>query len=121
MFGILMGTASLFGYTQNFELLLWIVIALVTAVFIARTTTHKIFLHGILAGIGMGLSNTIVQIAFFSLYVQHNPHAASELEIFTKTLSPQWFLLISSPFIGGIYGSLIGAVSVAAAKFHHPK
>ncbi len=121
LFGILMGTASLFGYTQNIELPLWIIIALITAIFIARTTTHKIFLHGVLAGIGMGLSNAIVQIAFFSLYVQHNPHASSELEHFTETLSPQWFLFLSSPFIGGLYGSLIGALCVAAAKFHHPK
>lgn len=116
-----MGTASLFGFTQNYELLLWIAIALASALLIARTTTHKIFLHGIFSGIGMGLSNAMVQIAFFSLYVQHNPHAASELEHFTNTFSPQWFLFISSPFVGGIYGSLIGALSVAAAKFHHPK
>jgi hypothetical protein len=116
-----MGIASLFGYTQNIELLLWIIIALVAAVLIARTTTHKIFLHGVLAGVGMGLLNTMVQITFFSLYVQHNPYAASELEHFSDSFSPQWFLLITSPFVGGIYGSLIGALCVVASKFHHPK
>ncbi len=121
LFGLLMGTASLFGYTQNYELPLWIAIALVSAVVIARTTTHKIFLHGVLAGIGMGLSTAMVQIAFFALYVKHNPHAASELEHFTNVFSPQWFLFISSPFVGGMYGALIGALSVAASKFHHPK
>ncbi len=63
----------------------------------------------------------MVQIAFFSLYVKHNPHAVSGLVHFTDALTPQWFLFISSPFVGGIYGSLIGALSVAASKFHHPK
>jgi hypothetical protein len=121
LFGLLMGTASLFGYTQNYELLLWIAIALASALLIARTTTHKIFLHGVLAGVGMGLSNAMVQISFFSLYVQHNSHAAAELEHFTNAFSPQWFLFVSSPFVGGMYGSLIGALSVAASKFHHPK
>ena len=116
-----MGTASLFGYTQNIELLLWIIIALVSAVLIARITTHKIFLHGMLAGIGMGLSNIMVQITFYSLYVKNNPHTVTDLEQFAEVLTPQWFLFISSPFVGAMYGSLIGALSVAAAKFHHPK
>jgi hypothetical protein len=121
LFGMVMGIASLFGYTQNLELSLWIAIALISALLIARTTTHKIFLHGVLAGIGIGISNVMIQIAFFSLYAQNNSHTASELEHFTDMFSPQWFLFLSSPFVGGIYGSLIGALSVAASKFHHPK
>ncbi|MFA6470368.1 MAG: hypothetical protein WCW35_15850 [Bacteroidota bacterium] len=121
LFGVLMGTASLFGFTQNIELPLWIVIALITAVLIARSTTHKMFLHGVLAGLGIGVSNAVVQIAFFTMYMQNNPNAASELEHFSSTFTPQWFLFISSPIVGGIYGALIGALSVAAAKFHHPK
>lgn len=118
---MLMGTASLFGYTQSVELLLWILIALACALFIARITTYKIFLHGTLTGIGMGLSNAMVQIAFFSLYAKNNPRSAFDLEQITVYLSPQWFLFVSSPVVGGIYGALIGALSVAAAKFHHPK
>jgi hypothetical protein len=118
---MLMGTASLFGYTRNIELVLWIIISLISALFITRTTTHKIFLHGVMAGIGMAISNVMVQIAFFSLYVQHNPRAAEDLDRFTEIVTPQWFLFISSPFVGGIYGLLIGGLCIAAAKFHHPK
>ncbi|MHB1051303.1 MAG: hypothetical protein ACYC09_14585 [Bacteroidota bacterium] len=119
--GVCMGGVSLFGYTQQIELILWTIIALATAFFIARTTSHNIFVHGFLAGLGMGILNAAVQAVGFSLYAQYNEFAAAEIKNFSSGMSPRLFIMLSSLFIGGIYGSVIGALSLAAAKFHHPK
>lgn len=119
--GACMGGVSLFGYTQNIELILWIIIALAAAFFIARTTTHGVFMHGFLAGLGMGVLNAAVQAAGFDLYAQHNEFAAAEIKNFSAGMSPRFFILLSSLLIGSLYGLVIGALSVAAAKFHHPK
>lgn len=119
--GACMGALSLFGYTANTELILWTVIALIAAIFVARITTNKIFLHGVFIGIGSGIANAGVQILFFGLFVRNNQFAAAELRHFSSVLSPQMFILLSSPVIGGVYGLIIGALSVAASKFHHPK
>ena len=121
LIGAVMGGVSLFGYTQRIELILWTIIALATAFFIARTTSHNIFVHGFLAGLGMGILNAAVQSVGFSIYAQYNEFAAAEIKNFSSGMSPRIFIMLSSLFIGGIYGLVIGALSLAASKFHHPK
>lgn len=50
LLGLIMGVASLFGWTQNIELVLWIIIAVVAAFGIATNRAGRPFLHGLLAG-----------------------------------------------------------------------
>lgn len=119
--GACMGAFSLYGYTANRELVLWTVIALGAAFSVARATSDKVFLHGVLSGMGIGILSATVQVVFFETYVHHNQFAASELRHFSEGFSPQLFLILSSPVVGGFYGLIIGALSIAAAKFHHPK
>lgn len=121
LIGAGMGIMSLFGITQQIELALWVIIALATAFFIARTTSHKVFLHGVLAGIGMGLFSAAVQSLFFDLYAEHNQIGAAEIRNFSFGYPPPLFIILTSPLIGGLYGLVIGALSLAASKFHHPK
>jgi hypothetical protein len=121
LIGACMGGMALFGITQQIELALWMIIALATAFFIARTTSHKIFLHGVLAGIGMGVFSAAVQSVFFNLYTEYNQIGAAEIQSFSLGFPPPVFILLTSPVIGGLYGLVIGALSLAASKFHHPK
>jgi len=119
--GIMMGTLSLFGLTGGIELVLWTAVALVSAFAVARRTSARLFLHGLFIGLLCGAGNAAVQVLFFGLYVEHNPAAAAELRHFSGTLTPQLFLLLTAVPVGAVYGAVIGSLSAAAARFHHPK
>lgn len=121
LFGIGMGIASLFGLTENFEIYEWILIALLSAYFLSKQTTHKVFLHGIYTGIAMGILFAVVQASFFGLYLENNPSSAEDWQQAIGGFNPQFFVLLLSPVVGGVYGLVIGALSVAAGKFHIPK
>ena len=121
LIGIPMGTASLFGLTRGIELYLWIVIALITAVVVARSSNRKLFLHGLLAGTGMGIANGIVQAFFLPIYLSHNPEAAQQINGTTFGFLPEIFVFLFSPVIGMIYGVVVGGLCAAAGKFHTPK
>ncbi len=118
--GALMGAASLFGLTRGIELYLWIVIALTTAVVVARTTNQKQFLHGFLSGTGMGIVNGIVQALFLPIYLSYNPDAAGQLSQNSFGFLPEVFIFLFSPVIGIVYGLVVGGVCAAAGKFYKP-
>jgi hypothetical protein len=115
-----MGAASLFGLTRGIELYLWIVIALIVAVVVARTSNQKQFLHGFLSGTGMGIANGIVQAFFLPIYLSHNPEAADQLNQNSFGFLPEVFIFLFSPLIGIVYGIVVGGFCAAAGKFHKP-
>jgi hypothetical protein len=119
--GAAMGIASLYGLTAHIEMEEWIVIALFTAYILSKQTTHKLFLHGVFIGIISGLAFSIIQTLFFSMYLKNNPSAATTFNTIFSDSDPKIFIVLTSPVIGGVYGVIIGAFSVAASRFHVPK
>ncbi|HLG94261.1 MAG TPA: hypothetical protein VI546_05440 [candidate division Zixibacteria bacterium] len=115
-FGVLMGILSLFGYTQGIEWLLWLVIAIICSVVIAKTVSGKFFLTGLLVGILDGVFNSIVQSVFFDAYLSHNPRAAEGFGPIPGGLDPRFFILIAGPFIGLLYGLVLGLFAWLAGK-----
>lgn len=117
LLGVAMGVLSLFGLTRHgIEPALWLVIALLGAFWIGRRAGAKPFLHGLLAGLGCGALNGLVQAAFFGRYLASNPESA---EAFSKTpggLDPRLFVLVFSTVIGIVYGLVVGGLSVLAAR-----
>ena len=121
LFGVGIGIASLFGFTEGVEFYWWIVVALVTAYILAKQTSHKLFLHGFYSGLGMGICHVFVLFIFFDLYVVHNPSIANGFTSIPGDIEPRTFFLITSPVIGGLYGLMLGALAQIAAMFHIPK
>jgi tetrahydromethanopterin S-methyltransferase subunit G len=115
-FAIAMGIASVFAYTQGMELYCWIVIACICAFVLARNVTQKLFLHGLLVGIALGSVNGSVQSAFYSTYVQNNPQVAEQMSQNPLPFPPAVFVLLSSPFIGALYGVVVGLLTLLAAN-----
>ena len=116
VFGVLMGFLSLFGYTQGIEWLLWFVIALVCSVFIGKMLSGKYFLTGLLVGLLYGIFNSIVQSIFFAAYVSHNARAAEGFGPIPGGLDPRFFVLIAGPFIGLLYGLVLGLFAWLTGK-----
>ncbi|HXF49785.1 MAG TPA: hypothetical protein VNL73_10245 [Verrucomicrobiae bacterium] len=120
-FGVLMGVLSLFGYTGRIERLLWLVIAVICAVIIAKVVPGKLFLTGLLVGLFDGVFNSIVQSAFFATYLTNNPKVAQGFGPVPGGLDPRFFVLIAGPFVGLLYGLVVGFLAWLAGKlFHKP-
>ncbi len=119
LFGGAIGAASLFGWTHNIELFLWIGAALIAPVILARTTTHKLFLHGLYSGIAMGIVKSIFQILFWNTYISNNPQYVESFT--TISMDARMFILVIGSIFGLVFGIILGGFSTAASKFHQPK
>ncbi len=115
-FGVLMGLLSLFGYTQGIEWLLWLLIAVICSVFIGKMLSGKYFLTGLVVGLLDGILNSIVQSVFFDAYLSNNPKAAEGFGPIPGGLDPRIFVLIAGPFIGLLYGLVLGFLAWLTGK-----
>lgn len=117
VFGVLMGGASVFGFTQGIEWLLWLIIALISAFLMARSLQTRFFASAFLTGLLMSLLNGLTQSVFFQTYLAHNVPVAEGFQQFQEGLNPRVFVLFSSVVIGSIYGALIGLLTLLGRKF----
>ena len=118
--GIAMGISSIFGLTRDFEPFLWIIIALIVPVVIAKNTSQRLFFHGLLTGLGIGIVHSVIQSLFFDLYLSMHPDIIQQFQQ-QSFLSPRAFMIVVGPFIGIVYGAILGGLSVAAGKFFTPR
>lgn len=114
--GAAMGVASVFGLTQGIELYLWIVIALVVAVIVARKVRHRQFLNGFWVGIIGGAASPLIQVALWTTYINYNPELAREFEQVPAAFDPRTFVLAASPLIAAFSGVVQGALAWTAGK-----
>jgi hypothetical protein len=118
--GIALGASSIFGLTHDSEPYFWILIALIVPVVIAKNTSQKIFFHGLLAGLGICIVYAAIQSTFFNMYLSTHPEIILQFQQ-QSFLSPRAFLIVVGPFIGIIYGAVLGGLSTAARKFFTPQ
>ena len=115
LFGILMGLNSVFGVIKNIEWLLWLIIAIVSAYVLNKQTKKLLVTHAVITGLFIGILNAIVQSSLFDSYFVNNP----EIEGFKQwpiTVEPQYFLLMAGPFVGIVYGLVIGLFALIIKK-----
>ena len=116
-FGLAMGVASLLGLIpRGVELWLWLAIALICAVWIAKQVPSRRFMHGFLTGLISGMLSPLIQVAFFSLYLRNNAYAAESFRQVPAGFSPRLLVLIMTPVIGIIYGLCLGLLAWVAGK-----
>lgn len=114
-FGLAMGVASLYGYTQGIEPYLWIGIAIVGAGVLVRRAKGRLFANGFAVGFMDGIWNGVIEASFFSTYSANNPDAIARFQDGQFSLSPLSFL-ISSPVIGLLYGLFLGLMTWGLGK-----
>ncbi len=116
LFGIVMGFASVFGLTQNYEFIYWLIIAVISGIVIAKVADRQIFTKGVVVGLFMGIFNAVIQAAMFDTYLQRNPESLDGFKRLPMTLEPQYVILFSGPFIGILYGIVIGLIAFLIDK-----
>ncbi len=114
LFGIIMGSLSLFGYTQGIEWILWLASGLFIAFLIAKYAPKRVFMHGLWVGVIQGILKSLVAFAGWDLYTKHN-----DMESFNQPsqLTDNFMMLIIGIVIGSVYGVILGLISVFFKKF----
>lgn len=116
LFGVVMGVASLFGFTRGIEPFLWLLIFVFYAWRIAKNAPGKFFLHGFLVSVLNGIWISIIHAAFFSLYVKNNPEMLESFSKLPPSLSPRLMMLIIGPIVGVLFGVIAGLFALVGAK-----
>jgi hypothetical protein len=116
LFGVVMGLLSLGGVTQGIEWFLWLVIAVLSAVPIAKRGGTSLFGTGFLVGLLDGIFNSIIQALFFEAYLANNQQMSVQMSQIPGDLDPRIFVMLAGPVIGAAYGTIIGLISMLARR-----
>ena len=116
LFGVAVAIASLFGLTRNIEPILWLVIFIFYAVWIAKHIGGKYFLHGFLVSLLNGVWISLIHAAFFSMYIANNPEMMESYQKLPQFISPRVMILITGPIIGMVTGLVAGVFALVAGK-----
>lgn len=107
-FGVLMGVASVLGFTKGLEGLLWLAIAGVCVWLVVRRVPSRWFLHGFCVGLAGGTAAPIIQVLFFSTYMANNPDLATKFAEIPGGMEPRTFFLVFTPGIAMVSGLVLG-------------
>ncbi|HWC54041.1 MAG TPA: hypothetical protein VG676_10690 [Chitinophagaceae bacterium] len=110
LFGILMGTLSVLGFTKKAEPILWLIVGFFTAYMISRKVSEMIFWHGFIIGIFWGCLSAAIQSIFFKTYLKNNPKYAEAFQKNTKIKS-RYLILLVGPLMGLLTGTVLGGLA----------
>lgn len=116
LFGLAMGTATVYVVPSNVEPFCWLGIFLVCAVIIARVAPGRYFLHGLLTSIVNSVWITASHVLMYDAYIANHQ---KELEMMSKmnvSFSPRMMMLLTGPVVGVVSGVILGLFAVVAAK-----
>ena len=110
LFGILIGTLSVLGFTKKAEPILWLIVGVFTAFMISRRVSGMIFWYGFIIGIFWGCFSAMIQSMFFETYLKNNPKYA---EAFSKSsrFKPRYLILLVGPMLGLLTGTVLGGLA----------
>ncbi len=115
--GAVMAVLSVYGILQSgFELVIWILFGLISAYLIAKIGGRMPFVEGTVVGILSGLVNAVIQSAMFNTYLLNNPQSLDGFKELPVAMQPQYVILFAGPFIGIIYGIIVGIIALSLRK-----
>jgi hypothetical protein len=120
LFGMGMALATVSLVPENWDVVFWVPIFIACAVFIARNTKGKYFLHGLLVCLLNCAWITAAHIYYADTYLAHHAgEKASYLSVnnaLHANLSITQAMLVMGPFIGIISGLVLGLFAFIAAR-----
>lgn len=121
LFGALMGILNVFGLTGSLEWVLWLIIALISALILERTSEKMLVTQGFMVGFLASLINGIITAIFWEKYLANNPEVLTRLSEMPEGLAPEFYMIIASVLIGFVYGLFIGLIVFLTRKMKTKK
>lgn len=120
MFGLVMGIATVFWIPSNVEPFFWLLIFLICAYVIGRSS-EKPFFTGILLGLANCVWITMAHILLFGQYLERHTREAAMMKSMPLPNSPRMMMALTGPLVRLISGIIMGLLAVLAAKLVRPK
>ena len=114
LFGLVMGTATVFVIPSTVEPFCWLVIFLVSAWAIIRRAPGRPFGHGVLVGLANSVWVTGAHLVFFNAYIAGHQREMDVLAHSPLPTHPRVMMLGMGPLAGLISGMIIGFLALLA-------
>ena len=105
-FGLVMGILNTLGYTQNYDIYIWIIILIGSAFLISKKVNSKIFIHCLLIGLCWGVDASFIEALFYKTYINNNIYA-SDFYSQISFINPRISLILLGVFCGFISGIVL--------------
>jgi len=105
LFGIFIGIFSVFGWSQNSQPFIWLLIAAITSFYLYKNLKNRIFIHCIIIGISWGFDCALVMVLFFKTYHLNNPLFVNE--ILNISSSYPKTILITLGLLAGVFSGIL--------------
>lgn len=110
-----MAFATVATISSSAEPVFWLVIFVGCSYFVARRAGGKYFLHGFLISLVNSVWITLVHVSFHDSYLANHPDQVAmgeKMHLGTSAAS----MLFMGPFIGAIFGLILGLFCFGASK-----
>lgn len=116
LFGLAMGTATVYVVPSNVEPFCWLGIFIICAIIIARVAPGRYFLHGLMVSIVNSVWITASHVLMYDAYIANHQKEFEMMQSMKVSLSPKVMMLLTGPVVGVVSGVVLGLFSVVAAK-----
>jgi hypothetical protein len=116
LFGLAMAISTAFFLPGKIEMIFWLVIFLIVAYLVAKKAPGKYFLYGFLISLVNSVWVTSAHVLFFKNYMALNPEMWEQVAKMPMPEHPRMMMAITGPFIGVIFGIILGLFCWAASK-----
>jgi len=116
LFGLVMAIATVYWIPGNIEMWIWLPIFIVCAYFIAKRCKSQYFLHGFMVSIFNSFWVTSAHILLYQTYIMNHAKEAEMMAKMPMPDSPRLMMLMTGPFIGILFGLILGLFAFIASK-----
>lgn len=116
LFGLAMGTATVYVVRSNVEPFYWLAIFIICAVIIARAAPGRYFLHGLTVSVVNSAWITASHVLMYDAYIANHQKELETMTSMNASMSPKVMMLLTGPVVGFVSGVVLGLLSLAAAK-----
>lgn len=116
LFGLAMAILTVFWIPQSVEPLVWLVIFVLCAYFVAKQVATGHFLHGFLISIVNSIWITTLHVVFYEVYMNHHPELMEVNTHLPMQNHPRVFMAVTGPFVGAVFGLVLGFFCFVGSK-----
>lgn len=116
LFGLAMAISTVFFLPGKIEMIFWLVIFLIVAYLVAKKSSGKYFLHGLLISLVNSFWVTSAHVLFFKNYMELNPEMWQTVAKMPMPEHPRTMMAMMGPVIGIGFGIILGLFCWAASK-----